>query len=224
MTDDNLDDEHLEEALRRELTSRLVPYDSARADEMISAATSAHVRRLPRLAAPLATAAAVLTLGAGVAVFAALRPVDHGTPAGGPKSSPPLARDHVVCKVARPLPILRVAVGPNITEPPVRLQKRLARQAERGAHVRLGVVVRKARSGTLRATPATSATTRPRMTLHPVPAPQIATATCAIVPRAGCPHDSSRHLCTVVVRSASGTALPSVTRVRAVPAPRRTRP
>ena len=220
MTDDNLDDEHLEEALRRELTSRLVPYDSARADEMISAATRAQVQRLPRLAAPLATAAAVLTLGAGVAVFAALRPIDHATPASGPKSAPPVERDRVVCAVVRPLPILRVGAGPLLTAPPAQLQKGPARQAERRAHLRLRVAVRETRSGTL---PASGTELPTRVTIHPVPAPHIATATCAIVPRAGCPHESSRHVCTVVVRSASGTALPRVTPVRAAPSPRPTR-
>lgn len=226
MTDDHFDDEQLEDALRRELTSWRVPYDSTRADEMISAATSAQVRRLPRLAAPLATAAAVLTVGAGIAVFAALRPVDHAIPAGGTTSAPPVAPDHVVCAVVRPLPIGRIVVGPNISEPPARVQQRLVRQAERRAHLQLRVARREARqvrSGTLRPPEASVEPLPTRVTLHPVPVPHIATATCAVLPRAGCLHASAKHICTVVVRSASGTALPPVTPVRAAPSPRPTR-
>jgi hypothetical protein len=76
------------DALRHELQGRFVPFDGARAEEMIEAATRAEVSRLPRLAAPLGTAAAVLAVGAGVAVFAANGSGDNATPAGGPPPTP----------------------------------------------------------------------------------------------------------------------------------------
>lgn len=77
------------DALRRELRETAVPYDPQRADDMIAAATAADPRRLSRLAAPLATAAAVLAVAAGVAVFATTGGSDSAMPGGGgPKPTP----------------------------------------------------------------------------------------------------------------------------------------
>lgn len=86
----------VENALRHELSGTFVPFDGARAEEMIEAATRAEVSRLPRMAAPLGTAAAVLAVGAGVAVFAANGSGDNAAPAGGARPSPK-PTTHVSC-------------------------------------------------------------------------------------------------------------------------------
>lgn len=102
----------VEESLRHELHGTFVPFDGGRAEEMIRAATGAHMSRLPRLAAPLGTAAAVLALGAGVVVFAANGIGNNPAPAGGGPSSP---------KPTRPSPCVHsarvVAPAPIRTEP-----------------------------------------------------------------------------------------------------------
>lgn len=103
----------IENALRGDLHGTFVPFDEARADEMIEAATRTQVRRLPRLAAPLGTAAAVLAVGAGAAVFAANGTGDNAAPAGGHPRHHPAAS--VLCAHALatlPQRVLRAPV-PN---------------------------------------------------------------------------------------------------------------
>lgn len=130
------DDHTIGDALRRELHDISVPYDPGRAEEMIAAATATDPRRLSRLAAPLATAAAVLAVGAGVAVFAATGGSDSAMPGGGAATPRPTATStsapgygygSVEClSVRRHLPDLTVAPGqkqsvtcPSDSAPPV---------------------------------------------------------------------------------------------------------
>ena len=86
MTDDRSEDP-LEAALRRELRAASVPFDAARADHMIDAATRAELLEARRTYAPLAAAAAVVLIGGGAAVFASNAGGGGGEPAGGPAPS-----------------------------------------------------------------------------------------------------------------------------------------
>ena len=61
--------DEIEEALRRELQAQWVPFDEARAEDMVRAATDAGLAGAPRAwVAPLAAAAAVVVVGGGVAL------------------------------------------------------------------------------------------------------------------------------------------------------------
>lgn len=121
----NLPDDRIETALRQELSGIWVPFDPDRAEAMISTATSADIRRLPRLAAPLTAAAAVLAVGAGVAVFAANGAGDTASPSGGGPvpsrtASAPLPPGYGVLVCAdygRVQPAPRVTVAPAHPKP-----------------------------------------------------------------------------------------------------------
>ena len=75
--------DELENALRRELAARYVPFDESRAEDMIRAAAEAGLADAPRAwVAPLAAAAAVVVVGGGVALATA---GGGGTSASGPE-------------------------------------------------------------------------------------------------------------------------------------------
>jgi len=84
--------------LRRDLQALWVPFDPQRADDMVAAATAPGRRRAARLSAPLATAAAVLAVGAGVAVFALAGGSDSALPSGGapPAGTPKPPASHAM--------------------------------------------------------------------------------------------------------------------------------
>lgn len=77
-------DDELGAELRRDLQSTFVPFDEARAAEMIDVATEAELVSARRYwAAPAAAAAAVIAVGGTAAVLAAGHDGGGGTPAGG---------------------------------------------------------------------------------------------------------------------------------------------
>jgi len=76
------------EALRRHLRAAAVPHDDAHADAMIRIATEVRASRLARWAAPVGTAAAILAVGAGVAIFAATGGTDNAAPPAGHPVNP----------------------------------------------------------------------------------------------------------------------------------------
>lgn len=84
--DDPMNDD-IERALRSELHASLVPFDAERADTMIYAATHAELLHKRRWAAPLATAAAIATVGGSAALIAA-NGGGSGVPAGDQPSGP----------------------------------------------------------------------------------------------------------------------------------------
>jgi hypothetical protein len=211
MTDDIFEPEHVEDALRRELHGQVVPFDPARAEEMIFAATSAEVRRLPRVAAPLGTAAAVLAVGAGVAVFAA-----NGTgggnpaPAGGGPQPTSTVKPRQVCVVLRQ----DHASATPIPDLPAHQQARLARRKERLAHQAMRKELRKAQRRRVASVGSGSAPAKPlptRVSAQParLPPSSIANIKCKAARQFVCRRSTPAQECITLVRPGHGTLQPS---------------
>jgi hypothetical protein len=78
----------IETMLRRELRGAWVPYDPARAQNMIDAATAAPLLEPRRWGAPLAAAAAVVAVSGGATALAGVHSGHRGPAGGGPAPAP----------------------------------------------------------------------------------------------------------------------------------------